>query len=137
MIWEEMATQPKKLRELANGYNGMQLLYIGNGLEFIQNWSLTAMVELRQKGLGRNEECVLVLQAASVTHSSCFLALCFSSLAFSILLDDHIKSMCFVLSIKGSETELFLLYGRFSVGFVLILIEVKLNYNVLISCREK
>lgn len=42
-------------------------------------------------------------------------------------------------SIKGSETELFLLYGRFSVGFCFFdfLIEVKLNYNVLISHVEK
>ena len=72
-------------------------------------------------------------------HSFVFLR-CFSSLAFSILLDDHSKSMCFVLSIKGSETELFLLYGRFSVGFCFFdfLIEVKLNYNVvLISHVDK
>lgn len=47
-----------------------------NGLEFIQNWSLTA-VELRQKGLGRNEECVLVLAASAWLALICFLALLF------------------------------------------------------------
>lgn len=45
-----------------------------NGLAFIQNWSLTA-VELRQKGLGRSEECVLLLAASTWFTLICFLAL--------------------------------------------------------------
>ena len=74
-----------------------------------------------------------------VLHSLVFLH-CFSTLAFSVLLDGHSKSMCFVLSIKGSETKLFLLYVRFSVRFCFydFLIEVYLNYSiVLISHVEK
>ena len=74
-----------------------------------------------------------------VLHSFVFLH-CFSTLAFSVLLDGHSKSMCFVLSIKGSETKLFLLYVRFSIRFCFydFLIEVYLNYSiVLISHVEK